>query len=126
MASDTRPDFNIKKEFMNPWAVTSIYQFQFYCCPDCLIQVSRKQDFVDHVYDSHSESVEYLKAISDDSLSEIICPWNSEIVNFVIKSELEISKDNLETKESATFSIINDDFQGICQHRFEISVIVQV
>ena len=37
----------------NPWAVSSLYQFQYFCCPSCIFRVDSKQDFVDHTTTIH-------------------------------------------------------------------------
>ena len=74
-------NFGIKEEETlneNPWQVSSIYQFQYFCCPGCVFRVGNKQDFVDHTINLHPEAVEYLIKIEDDSLSDIICPWDNK------------------------------------------------
>ena len=58
----------------NPWDVSSLYVFQYFKCPSCLYFAS-KQDFVCHAFNSHPESTEYFKKISDKSLSDVILPW---------------------------------------------------
>ena len=71
---------HIKEEIgdENPWIVTSLYQFQFFCCPGCVFRVSSKQEFVDHTLSIHPESLPHLIRIDDDSLSDIICPWDNK------------------------------------------------
>ena len=65
----------MKKE--NSWDVESIYEFQFYNCPTCEFKHYTKQDFVNHAFNTHTESVQDLRKISDGSLSDIFPPWNS-------------------------------------------------
>ena len=68
---------------INPWDVTSLYQFQYYCCPQCVFQAGTKQDFVNHVHDFHVEAEEYLRKIEDGSLSDVFCPWNTDIQGYI-------------------------------------------
>ena len=83
----------IKQE--NPWEVRSLYEFQFFNCPDCVYINNSKQEFVIHAYESHPEIISYLKNIEDDSLSDVYCPWdineietkNEPIDNFQTKHE---------------------------------------
>ena len=69
----------------NPWDVVSIYAMQYYVCPSCTYKHVSKQDFVFHAFDIHPESVNSLKNISDGSLLDILCPWNS-IIHCKMKS----------------------------------------
>ena len=65
-------NYEIKEEKLiignNPWTVSSLYQFQYFCCPSCIFRVDSKQDFVDHTTTIHPESLEHLLKIEDDSL----------------------------------------------------------
>ena len=45
---------NIKHENNNPWIVSSIFDFQFFCCPECDEKLQEKQDFINHA-SFHSE-----------------------------------------------------------------------
>ena len=67
----------MKRKMENPWNVESIFTFQFFNCPSCTSRNKFlfKQDFVDHAYKIHPESINYLKKISDGSLSDIVTPW---------------------------------------------------
>ena len=38
----------------NPWASTSIFDFMFFCCPECDCKSHNKQEFVDHTFNYHS------------------------------------------------------------------------
>ena len=81
----------------NPWDVESIYTMQYYVCPSCTYKHMSKQNFICHAFDAHlEESVDYLKNIKDGSLSDILCPWdsnddykNDNILVDNIKSEFE-------------------------------------
>ena len=37
----------------NPWEVTSIYDFYYFCCPECDCKSQNKQDFVNHASNIH-------------------------------------------------------------------------
>ena len=63
-------------KFKNPWAIQSIYELQYFNCPTCDYKIHAKQDFVQHAYTTHPESVTHLKNLSDFSLGDITVPWN--------------------------------------------------
>ena len=62
----------------SPWDVESLNEFQYFNCPICSYKHKSKQDFVYHTFDTHPESVEYFKMMSDDSVCDILCPWSDE------------------------------------------------
>lgn len=37
----------------NPWDVSSIYDFNYYCCPECDSKSQTKQDFINHASNNH-------------------------------------------------------------------------
>ena len=37
----------------NPWKVSSIFDFHYFCCPECNNKSKSKQDFVDHASNLH-------------------------------------------------------------------------
>ena len=49
----------IKEEQWNPWDVSSIFEFNYFCCPECDFKVQSdehtetKQEFVDHASSNH-------------------------------------------------------------------------
>ena len=45
---------NFKDENSNPWIVSSIFEFQYFCCPECDERSQDKQNFVKHA-SFHSE-----------------------------------------------------------------------
>ena len=61
----------------NPWDIQSIYEWQFFNCPDlnCGFKCHLKQDLLNHLYDNHIEGLLALKKITDDSLSDVTNPW---------------------------------------------------
>ena len=68
--SDTSGELN------NVWNVNSIYDLQFFNCPDeqCNFKHSSKQEFIDHVCDNHAEYLILRNSISDGSLDDINNP----------------------------------------------------
>ena len=59
-------------EIGNPWAVNSIHDFSYFCCPDCEHKSQDKQSFVDHALYFHTKEFEVSqKMIQDDSLSDV-------------------------------------------------------
>ena len=91
-----------KEEFL--WNVESIFEFQYFNCPICPFKNELKQDFVNHSFISHPESVNYLKKISDGSLYDIISPWESsyngkEIGTEKFKSEINENNIGLQVED---------------------------
>ena len=46
-------DFKMK----NPWTISSIYELQYFNCLSCSYKNKSKQNFVDHAYECHPESI---------------------------------------------------------------------
>ena len=61
----------------NPWSIQSIYEFQYFLCPSCPFKDHSKQEFINHAYEAHPWSVDYLNDIQDGSVS-----YNSTIFIF--------------------------------------------
>ena len=78
------PDF---EELSNPWDVKTLYQFQFFNCPECFYKVQEKQKFIDHAYQSHPDCIDYLESVKDGSLTDVDIPWTSDVKNCVVKLE---------------------------------------
>ena len=60
----------------NPWDVGSVYDYLYFNCPTCCYKSNLKQYFVDHVFHTHPESIDYFRKISDDSLNDIVPSWS--------------------------------------------------
>ena len=37
----------------NPWDVSSIFEFNYFCCPECDCKIQIKQDFINHASYNH-------------------------------------------------------------------------
>ena len=59
----------------NPWSIHSIYELQYFICPSCSFKDHSKQELINHAYEFHPDCVNYLE-IRDNSLNDIVCPWN--------------------------------------------------
>ena len=46
----------VKDENSNPWSASSIYDFYYFCCPECDDKSKSKQEFVDHASSYHNEA----------------------------------------------------------------------
>ena len=99
----------------NPWDITSIYELLFFNCPSCNFKVNskQKQNFVNHAYETHPESVYCLSDIQDGSISDIILPWQD------VKREIndnENSKKSMqhESSESMLDSAIPKNYCQLC------------
>ena len=62
----------------NLWNIESIYMLQYFICPSCGYKHVSKQNIIFHAFESHPESVNYLKNITDGSLYDVLCPWDSK------------------------------------------------
>jgi hypothetical protein len=72
----------------SPWSVTSIHEFQFYCCPGCESYKSyKKQDFVNHAFQSHPEALDHLSVIRDGSLADLNLPWSVDVIDDIKEEE---------------------------------------
>ena len=88
-------------EFGSHWDVESLYEFQYFQCPACTYNHNSKQDFVCHTFDTHPESVDYFRKISDGSLGDILPPWGfndekSEVLSNNLKNEFIDNDEYLE------------------------------
>ena len=72
----------------NPWNIDSIYDLQYFNCPSCLFKDPYKQKMINHAFEFHPDSTIHLMNIKDNSLIDIICPWNN----------IEIKKEQIELK----------------------------
>ena len=79
----------------NPWDIESIYDLQFFNCTSCIFKDHSKQEIINHAFEIHPESTECLKNIKDESLKDVVLPWNENIV-FELRN---FSKIKTEVKE---------------------------
>ena len=82
----------------NPWNIQSIYELQYFKCPVCVFKNHfSKQELINHAYAQHPESVDYLSKINDNSLVDVLCPWDG----FYIKEEPdEIKNENAKVEDN--------------------------
>ena len=72
----------IVETMKNPWNIQSIYEFQFFNCPTCTFKNHSKQEFVNHAYELHPDSVSYLSNVNEiESFLDVICPWKTKDTN---------------------------------------------
>ena len=106
---------NLPIFFSNPWAVTSIYQFSVFACPECDCYCHFKQDFVNHAVIQHPASIEALWSITDGSLSDVTLPADMSHVTVRDNSMSHVTDHKSEIK----LELPNDD--GITKVEFEPS-----
>ena len=71
----------------NPWSVNSIYDFSYFCCPECEdSKYELKQDFVNHALSAHPNSIDPIHhEIIDGSLNDVVLPdVSSPIIDFKV------------------------------------------
>ena len=90
-------------EIGNPWAVNSIHDFSYFCCPDCEHKSQDKQSFVDHALYFHTKEFEVSqKMIQDDSLSDVTLVKPEECVKVECHNSDEHSDEqNIESFETS-------------------------
>ena len=103
----------------NPWNIQSIYELQYFNCPSCVYINRCKQDFVNHAYEFHPESNIYLAKLDNESINDIICPWDVKSIKteeFIIGN---LSEDPLSIVENINpEKIVTYQKYIICQTKF--------
>ena len=105
----------------NLWNVGSLYDLRYYNCPSCPYKHVSKQDFACHAFDTHPESVNFLRKIIDGSLDDIYCPWESndckieevdENFSGYIKTEIDDTDyaEDLDDQWNHIENVVNDKF----------------
>ncbi len=51
VAHDVKPEVGM----VNPWMVTCLDDFLFYCCPECDHKLPTKNQFINHAWDNHPQ-----------------------------------------------------------------------
>ena len=75
---------------LNPWQVSNIEDFLFYCCPECDLKTKDSKNFVTHAQHSHSKSKVLLNAVTK---------------NLEVKTELE----RLDSSDNGIDEILSQD-----------------
>lgn len=101
----------LPKEEENPWDIKSIYDLQYFLCPSCAFKDGSKQDFISHAFFTHPESVNFLKNIADESLNDVLCPWDSSHYKTEEYDEniMENLKEELDIDNDINIDMNNDD-----------------
>ena len=92
----------------NPWNISSIYELQYFNCPSCIFKNRSKQEIVSHAYECHPESVNFLSKISDNSLYDIIYPWNDFIIKEEIQEDCSNNFKNIHKGDSCARDILSE------------------
>ena len=93
----------------NPWAVQSLNDFNFYCCPECDLKSHNKQDFVNHAFKSHPEGAPALYQIKDQTILGLNFPIKQDSVQVKseIKNEIEINfTENIHEIDNEVYSLL--------------------
>ena len=94
----------------NPWNIQSIYELQYFNCPSCSFKDHSKQELISHAYELHPDCVNYLIKIKDDSLKEVMCPWDE--IRTEVKLEETFSDENIEEPYFVETSNLDISGQG--------------
>ena len=99
-------------------SIHSIYDLQYFNCPECVFKNNSKQEFINHAYKVHPDCVYYLDKIDDNSLIDIFCPWLTPQIKseepdeaFIISTENTLDPIKMEVTNSDKFEICKNEFR---------------
>ena len=94
---NSKMDLTIIKKDWNPWEASSIFDFSYFCCPECDAKSQSKQDFVDHASNYHTWVSIKLSKLSS-ALVRILELWVLIVIYCskitVVAESIEMSKDD--------------------------------
>ena len=92
---------DINSDMINPWSCQSLYDYLYFCCPECESKCQMKQDFVNHAILEHPVSLSFFKKIDDNSIDDVSFPNNTfEDDDIDMKeSEIDIKNEIVEVPE---------------------------
>ena len=95
----------IEQKDINPWHMTSLSDFLFYCCAECNFKEKNEEKFVYHATSHHPKSREIFA-------NNIIVPENQDIIdeqsaNEDVKSDLEDIDNNYIDKKEVFHEVIS-------------------
>ena len=92
---------SLMKEEENPWNIQSLYDLQYFNCPACPSKHNIKQEFINHAHDFHPESEEFLKNITDGSLSDVEIPFETKLdLKYEFENDVsEFDDDDIKTED---------------------------
>ena len=102
----------------NPWSCQSLYDYLYFCCPECDSKCQIKQDFVNHAIDEHPESLSFFRLIEDNSIEDVHLPnhhedGSDEFVKPVIDVKVEVDED-IENHETEGENDSNRVIEDLC------------
>ena len=114
----------------NPWSIQSIYEFQYFNCPICQFKDQSKQDFVNHAFQDHPESIAYLLDVGDGSLDDVDFPTSikdegktlapSEGISFHEESKTQENEEKLDVEDFFEEQLEEPDFKcNVCLEFFD-------
>ena len=74
----------------NPWNVTNLDEFMYYCCPECEERNESEDRFLKHALDEHPEAQKYLQKFTVKK--ELISNQNPDISEDFIECEPGLGK----------------------------------
>ena len=91
----------VKIQFANPWSCQSLFDYLYFCCPECNQKWQIKQDFVNHAINDHPISLNFLKEINDNSIDDINLSNNHDVeATEIEESVIDLKIENDEDFES--------------------------
>ena len=91
-------NMNIKEENDNPWDVTNIAEFLYYCCPECDTKVKTTHAFLEHAINAHQ--ISSLIPLVEDCEPEPLLPLGEDF-------NMEESETGLTNPEDLVEPVLN-------------------
>jgi hypothetical protein len=77
----------------NPWQVTTVTEFSFYCCPECDYKSKHVPTFMDHAVENHPKAREFCNITNDVKTEDVKC--EIDMINDDIKFDIhQMSEDS--------------------------------
>ena len=64
---------------LNPWKVQNIYEFNYYCCPECVFRSKEDMSFQAHALQNHVLSKTFFHSVEDHNADHANELENSEV-----------------------------------------------
>ena len=103
--------FRMKPKSESPWSVDNLEDFMFYCCPECNERNWDRDHFLEHAFDKHPLSQEYLQKfkVKEEIVEENNFVKEEGIEEFFEIENVEQEEIHLEKKENLLKSDTEED-----------------
>ena len=106
---DLFEDFEFEEKF-NPWNVTSLDDFLYYCCPECDTKTVTKSEFIGHAVNNHPRSQDIIDSLEGKGSKAV-----TDIENNVIHHESDVIDETMDIGETKP-ELTNSNFITKVKH----------